>query len=267
MNPDGLLALPFHILEQLPLVYSFVLLVTRYFAMLMILPGIGLGDRGAIVRGPAACVLAYASLCGTEKYAALPDHWLSMLGAGVFELLFGAALGLLPLFVVAGVQTGAAVASTTMGLGAASLFDPTSGTTVPELARIFGDLTVIVFLAIGGHYAVIYAASGLGESFVPGGSFSISDAAQLLVSQTADVFRLGVMVSAPIVVALLLTQFVMGLISKVVPTVNIFIISFPLTIGIGLILAMLVLPEIVAVVKERYLGIGSLVSDLTSLRS
>ena len=41
------------------------------------------------------------------------------------------------------------------------------------------------------------------------------------------------MLSAPVMVALLLTQFVMGLISQAVPTVNIFIVSFPLTIGIG----------------------------------
>jgi flagellar biosynthesis protein FliR len=44
----------------------------------------------------------------------------------------------------------------------------------------------------------------------------------------------------------------MGLISRAVPTVNIFIVSFPLTIGIGLILSLIALPEMIVLVTQHF---------------
>ena len=76
------------------------------------------------------------------------------------------------------------------------------------------------------------------------GSFTISEATlRLVIERSGDIFAACVLISAPVIVALLLTQFVMGLVTKAVPSVNIFIVSFPLTIGIGLVLTALALPD------------------------
>jgi flagellar biosynthesis protein FliR len=74
---------------------------------------------------------------------------------------------------------------------------------------------------------------------------------------------MAVMLSAPVIVALLLTQFVMGLISKAVPTVNIFIISFPLTIGIGLLLTIAALPEMMVYMEKHFFKIDKLVVSVS----
>ncbi len=243
-------SVPEQLLTSLPIGWSFMLLLTRYIALLTTMPGIGLGARGLIVRVPAAMVMSYASL-GASNYATLPDNWAVMSGALLTELLFGSALGIIPLLIVTGVQTGATIASTSMGLNASSLMDPTSGTQVSELARIFGDFTVILFLFFGGHYMILHAASGLGDAFAPGSLYYGVGTVNVLIDKSGDIFRIGAMVSAPVVVALLLTQFVMGMLSRAVPTVNIFIVSFPLTIGIGLMLSVLVLPELVVFVKKE----------------
>jgi flagellar biosynthetic protein FliR len=63
---------------------------------------------------------------------------------------------------------------------------------------------------------------------------------------------MGCMIAAPVIVALLLTNFVMALISKAVPTVNLFIISFPLTIAVGLGISIIALPEVVYYLTEQY---------------
>jgi flagellar biosynthesis protein FliR len=70
------------------------------------------------------------------------------------------------------------------------------------------------------------------------------------------------MVSAPVMVALLLTQFVMGIISRAVPTVNIFIMSFPLTIGIGMVITVLALPEVMRYVTNQYSSTDNIISVL-----
>jgi flagellar biosynthetic protein FliR len=71
---------------------------------------------------------------------------------------------------------------------------------------------------------------------------------------------MGVMISAPVIVALLLTNFVLAIISKAVPTVNIFIISFPLTVGVGLGISLLALPEVGHYISQQFLKIEPLLS-------
>jgi flagellar biosynthetic protein FliR len=126
---------------------------------------------------------------------------------------------------------------------------------------------VILFLMLGGHHAVIYAAAGLGGQIIPGTYLVGAGTVDLLVDQTALIFKIGLLISAPVLVALLLTNFVMGLISKAVPQVNIFIISFPLSIGIGLVLFLLALPDIAVFMERRFQGVEQnlllLVKDAT----
>jgi flagellar biosynthetic protein FliR len=253
-----LLEIPQLMLDKLDLVWSFMLLLVRYVALLLLTPGIGMGFQGLAVRMPAALILACTSLIHST-YAQVPltvGHMLLQLGG---ELLFGTALALIPLCLVSGVQAAGQISSSTMGLGASQLIDPTVGAPTSDVSRIMGDLTVIVFMLLGGHHVLLYAASGYGSSITPGSFIPTELTTALLVERSGAVFGLGVILSLPVVVALLLTQFVMGLLSRAVPTVNIFIISFPLTIGIGLILTVLSLPELVGIVSKEVSGIEAAV--------
>lgn len=236
-------ALPQMLLQRIDVAWTFLLLVMRFTAVLMTCPGIGMGMGGIAVRMPAVLLFASAALIGGQP-AALPGNTVLAVGMMISEILFGAFLGLLPQLVVAGIQTAAGIVSTSMGLQASQLIDPTLQVSVPDIARIFGDLVVLIFISLGGHYAIIYAASGMGGVIVPG-SFVASDAIfELLINQTAEVFEIGVLFSAPVVVAMLLTNIVLGLVSRAVPTVNVFMVSFPLTIAIGMVFSILLVREL-----------------------
>lgn len=239
------------IFQNLNIIWTFLLLTARYSALLLFCPGIGMGERGLIVRGPAVLVLAWASLL-SNTFAPLPANTLLLVAAVASEFIFGALIGFVPLCIISGIQTAGQIASTTMGLGASTLIDPTLGVQVADISRIYGDVVVIIFLLLGGHHVAIYAASGLGGMLVPG-TFLLNEAAMnALIARSSDIFVIGAMVAAPVLVALLLTQFVMGVISKAVPTVNIFIVSFPVTIGIGLLISALLLPELFEYVSNRF---------------
>ena len=248
------LKIPLNFFENLNLIWTFVLLLVRFTCLMMVIPGIGTGMTGLFVRTPAIVVLAFSGL-SSGVYAQVPADWGLLIGQMISESMFGTILGLIPLMIVTGVQTAGHLASTTMGLQASQLIDPTLHISIPDVARIYGDLVIVMFLIIGGHHIIVHAAAGMGGQIVPGTFLASVNSIDLLVAKSADIFRLGVLISAPVVVALLLTNFVMGLISKAVPTVNIFIISFPLTIGIGLILSILVIPEMVVVAKRELIGI------------
>lgn len=242
-------------------VWTFLLLTTRYMTFFMAVPGIGDGARGLAVRGSAIFMFSVLSL-QSSPHAKLPTDWALMTLAFFSEGALGFIVGLLPRLIVAGAQMAGQLASTSMGLGSAALFDPTSGSSIADIARIYGDLVVIMFLLLGGHHVLIHALAGLNSTLVPG-TFIVSEhGIASIIDIGAAVFESGVLISAPVIVALLLTQFVMGILSKAVPTVNVFIVSFPITIGIGLGLTILGLADFAALIKPEVLSIERLVHEI-----
>lgn len=254
------LSIPLQLLNNMDMVWSFMLLMIRYGTMFLLVPGMSAGlGRDIEYRLPVIFVLSCVSI-GTGPYATVPGNWGVFVEQAVGESLFGMAVGVIPLMVVSGLQTAGYLTSTTMGLGAGQLIDPSIGIQVASISRILGDLVILLMFATGAHYVLIQAVAGMGGTIVPG-SFTISEATlNLLIDRSGDIFRVAVMASAPVIVALLLTQFVMGLITKAVPTVNIFIMSFPLTIGIGLIITSLSLPDTMRFIDREIAGIENSVA-------
>jgi flagellar biosynthetic protein FliR len=237
-------------LGSMDIMWTLVLLIVRFTSLIALLPGIGAGVNGLTIRMPAVIVLAVAS-CVAGAHAAVPTDWMTMIVQVVGEVLFGLCLALIPLLMVAGVQLAGNLASTTMGLQPSQLIDPTSQVPLPDVSKIFGDLSIMLFLMMGGHHVIIYAAAGLGGEIVPGTFMVGGGSIDTILEQTLLMWRMGATVAAPVVVALLLANFVMGLISKAVPSVNIFIVSFPLTIGVGLFLSVLMIPELMTIVDIK----------------
>lgn len=256
---DGalLVQLPNQLLKHLDVVWTFILLMTRYAAIMSILPGLGMGMRGLTIRIPAVMALSIASIV-TSQIAPVPSNMVFLI-IGLFgEVLFGLLIGLMPAMIIASAQTAGQFASTAMGLNAGNQMDPTFGVGASDLSRLYGDLATILFLFLGGHYIVVYAATGLTHGVPPGEFFPNDASVTLLVDRASRIFEAGFLLASPVIVALLLTQFVMGLVSKAVPTVNIFIVSFPLTIGIGLILSLLALPDMMIFVGRELSGLDNL---------
>ncbi len=250
---------PAYLLQNLNVVYTFFLLVTRYVGLFILVPGIGGGQHGLIVRFPGILVLSFASMYSSPR-CELPSDMVVMMAQMSSELLLGLFVGMIPLLVVSGVHMAGQLASMSMGLGAAQLMDPNLGVAVSDIARMYGDIIILMFLLMGGHHLVIQVVSGYSGSFVPGTFFLTASTIDVLISRTAHTFFVGVMLSAPVVVALLLTQFVMGMMSKTVPTINIFIISFPLTIGIGMILTVMGLHGVSTYMQREIVSIEAGIS-------
>lgn len=249
-----------YLLRSSDAVWTFLLLTTRYMTFFMAVPGIGEGARGLAVRGSAIFMFSLLSL-QSSPHAKMPGDWALMTMGLVSEGALGFIIGLLPRLIVSGAQMAGQLASTSMGLGSAALFDPTSGGSVADIARIYGDLVVVMFLLLGGHHVLIHALSGLNSTLVPG-TFVVSDQhIGSIIDVSSAVFESGVLISAPVIVALLLTQFVMGILSKAVPTVNVFIVSFPITIAIGLGLTIFGMWDFAALIKPEVLSIERLVNE------
>jgi flagellar biosynthetic protein FliR len=120
------------------------------------------------------------------------------------------------------------------GFAIANVFDPQSGAQISLLANFAFFVSMVLFLLFNGHHVLIQAVK---ESFelLPVGAMTLNPAlVEKMLSVTSDMFVIALKIGAPAIAALLLTKVAFGLVTKLIPQMNIMIVAFPVQIVIGL---------------------------------
>lgn len=213
--------------------WAWFLLFMRFTGVLLILPGIGSDQIPGITKLLAA--IAFATAATAAGHQAVPPETLAQGGLMVMvEFILGFVLALLPAIVIGGISCGGQASAGVIGLAHASMIDPSLGETVSVIARLQVMLGTIIFLALDGHHAIIRAASATITETGLGLFHPDMSTAEFLIERFRSSFELGMMVAGPIFVTILVAKFILGLITKFVPQINVFIIALPLTIFLGL---------------------------------
>ena len=182
-------------------------------------------------------------LVPTLTYYPTPIQEITALGIAVMrELVIGLGMGFVVSIVFNAIYVAGQLIDVPMGFGMVSVLDPNIGIQVPIVAQFLNIFATLMFFAIGGPRIVILV---LGKSFqlVPLGPGPVSSAiASVGLEAFIKMFLIGVTLSLPAVAALLLTDIALGILARVVPQINVFIVGFPLKIGVGLLILALGMP-------------------------
>jgi len=169
--------------------------------------------------------------------------------AGV-GLLIGFVLSLL----LAGARFAGDIVGYGMGLSMANVFDPESAQDVSLVGEFLYMVSMLLFLLLNGHHFAIEALQ-LSYAAVPIGGLHLNMLlGEGVIRLTGFVFVIAVKLAAPIVVALFLVDVGLGILARVVPQMNIFMVSFPLKIATGLMMLMTTGPMMVYVFKKLLMG-------------
>ncbi len=164
----------------------------------------------------------------------LPADTLSLVIHVMREVMIGVSLGLLSKIIFAAVEFCGQLVGMQMGFSMSSLFDPSMGQ-VPLLATFQTLLAMLLFLTFEIHHVFIRA---MVESYrvIPPGAWHMSGGLmKYFITLTTGMFILGVKLAAPVMVAILAANVAMGIMARSFPQMNIFMISMPLHIGLGLL--------------------------------
>lgn len=184
---------------------------------------------------------------------ALPDfNPLSLQGVLLTanELLLGICLGFMLQLVFEAVMFAGQFVATGMGLGFASVIDQQQGISVAVMGQFFMLITMLLFLAMNGHLAFIKM---LADSFVawPVGTAVVQpETFGVLLTAIGGMLRNALGIALPAVVALLVVQIAMGVMSRAAPTLNLFAVGFPVTLMLGLIVIERTLPALLPQVQR-----------------
>ena len=170
----------------------------------------------------------------------------------VAELLLGLLLGLIARLIFTAIEFGATVIGYQMGFAAANVFDPQSERQVALISQFQNVFAILIFLAINGHHLFLRLAVKSYEYLPPGQLNVGGEAIPFLMEQAAHMFALGVQFSAPVLVVLLLSGLILGILARVFPQLNVFLLSFPINIGTAFIVIALTLNIVASVIGQEF---------------
>ncbi|HZX30220.1 MAG TPA: flagellar biosynthetic protein FliR [Rhodocyclaceae bacterium] len=164
-------------------------------------------------------------------------------GPGVWilvqQMLIGLGMGFAMRVVYSAVDIAGEFIGLQMGLGFATFYDPLSSSQTPVITEFMDLLALLLFLSINGH--LIYVAT-LAQSFtaIPVSATPLGTGSWLtLVELGSRMFSAGLLLALPVVIALIIANLAMAVLTRAAPQLNIMSIGFPITlVGGFLALAM-----------------------------
>lgn len=152
------------------------------------------------------------------------------------QVVIGTTLGfivlmMMQIFVLAG-QT----ISMQMGLGFASMVDPTNGISVAVLSQWYQVLVTLVFLAINGHLMVLEVVIDSFYTLPIGEGLFGPDQWRVLAGFGSWLYQASLSLALPAITALLLVNLSFGVMTRAAPQLNVFALGFPVTMMTGLVI-------------------------------
>ncbi|HAS23793.1 flagellar biosynthetic protein FliR [Idiomarina loihiensis] len=199
---------------------------------------------GTIVNSRVKIFLSLAIIMAVSP--ALPEinPGVEMMSVGGFlvtaqQVVIGVALGLLSILFLQTFVLGGQIIAMQIGLGFASMVDPTNGQQVPVIAQFFLMLASLVFLAFDGHLLMIHMVVASFDAIPVGMTGLDADALFAVAEWGVYMFSAALTAMLSGVIALLLINLSFGVMTRAAPQLNIFAIGFPITMVSGLVVVWL----------------------------
>jgi flagellar biosynthetic protein FliR len=239
-------------------VTTFLLILGRTSAMVLGAPFWGGSSSPKLVRvvvsvGLSAAVYPFALPMDAASGAELPSLTV-LLSTLVREVLIGLAVGWSSHLLFAGMRMAGQYMELKMGLGLTQLVDPHEGGQTSLIPALLDLTASLVFLAMNGHHLLIRALVSSYEVFplpmsstaapvkAAASGIAIVEVLSHLVESAGALFPIALRVSAPVLIGALLADVILGIISRVVPQLNLFAVILPAQFAFGLLLLFLALP-------------------------
>lgn len=220
---------------------AFVCITARLSGLMLVGPLWSMTAIPRTVRGAVVVVLAMMLLPGAPR-TAMPDHLVLLPATLAADLAVGVAIGLAAAVVMHGVALAGEVISVQSGLSIGATLAPMAEIPAPGIGELQGFLALTVYVALGGHLTLV---QGLGQSLQaipPGAMANLADGGTAAAALVAGVFTTGIRVAAPVMGALLVSNVALALLNRAVPQLNTMMVSFPVTIALGLLMLGAALP-------------------------
>uniref|UniRef100_B0SZM3 Flagellar biosynthetic protein FliR n=1 Tax=Caulobacter sp. (strain K31) TaxID=366602 RepID=B0SZM3_CAUSK len=234
-------------------VYTAGLVFARIGAMVMLMPGVGEAVVPPRIRLSFAVLMAIllAPLV-SSSITTVPSSVGAVAGAVIHEVLIGLMIGMVLKLFVSSLTTAGEIISIQTTLSFAQTANPAGAPSSTAVATFLSMLGLVLIMVTDLHHLFIGAMVKSYDIFPFSRAIPVNDAATLAVRTVADSFKLGVQLAAPVLVFSIVFNLATGLVGRVMPSFQIFFVTSPLSVILGLSLLGLSLGGIAMVWTDRY---------------
>jgi flagellar biosynthetic protein FliR len=220
---------------------AFILMFARIGTMLMLLPGLGEMSVPVRIRLTIALILTFV-LFPLHR----PDYAIDLREPGPVlialaqELLIGVVLGMTARLTISALQTAGSVIAQQLGLGFVTAVDPSQGQQGLIVGNFLTLLGVTLIFATDLHHMVIAGLHDSYRLFRPGEVPMVADVTMLVTNTVAGAFRVGIQLSGPFLVFGLVFNIALGVLSRLMPQMQVYFVAVPLSIILGFLILIVV---------------------------
>lgn len=184
---------------------------------------------------------------------AMPPDGTSTILCIILNFAFGAVIGFVANCVLAAIAAGGDMINTQMGLSSAMVLDPATRVQVSVMGNYFSILGMLIFIQAGGIYWLFDAFLRSFEVFsMYSTNLPLAKIVNIdyLIMVTANILFMGMQIAAPVLLATLGQDIILGIISKTAPQVNVFQLSFLFKPVLGALILIWILPMLMNVIND-----------------
>lgn len=219
-------------------VFQFFIIFARLGTALIIFPALSdpaISPRIRLLFALAASLALFPALePGLPGLPATTSGTLNLIGG---ELIYGLLMGISARLMFMAMSLAGELIAFMAGFQSATLFDPASGSSTTAPTLFLTLVAGMLIFALNLHHQLIDALVLSFTAFPPGGPLPASESILQAVLKVFEIaFTLGVQIAAPVVAAGLLANLMFGVFNRLIPQLQIFFITIPLSLTLGMLI-------------------------------
>ncbi len=242
--------------------FVFILIFFRLLAFISVAPAFSVKGMPNLVKIGFSLVFAYTLYLTMPLASPLVyESILELLVLVIKEVAFGLALGFVVNLIFLSFQMAGQMVDFQIGFSMVSYYDSLSTTRVSIFGNIYQWLGLILFFVINGHHIMLYSFAQSFDLIPLAGLELASLDLKVVVNIFAKSFLTAFQIAIPIIFVILMTDAVIGLISRTVPQINILMLGLPLKVLVGLAALIIILPAIGNMIVRAINGLQGQMED------
>lgn len=225
--------------------FALALVFCRIGTIFMIMPGIGesiVFRRARLMFALATTVLITPVLAPFMPKS--PETMLGLITLVVSEIAIGVFIGLIMRIMMSALDVAGTIISTSNGLASATIFNPMISEPGSLIGITLASIALLLMFQTDLHHLMLRAVVDSYSLFVPGNPPPIGDMSQTITTIVARAFKIGLQLAAPVLIVITIMMVALGILSRLMPQLQIFFISLPLQLIVGFVIIIVTLPTL-----------------------
>ena len=231
---------------------AFILTFSRLGAAIMIMPGVGDSFVSSRIRLLFALAFSIVMTPLVSEFSGQYPEGFGLYVLIMIEIVIGLFIGTVARIFMAALDTAGMVASIHSGLANAQIFNPSFAAQGSIIGAFFSVTGVTLLFSSGLYSVLLYGLFDSYNMFPVGAPLIMGDMSEVVVRAVAVSFKTGIQIAAPFMIVSFLLYVGMGVLARVMPQIQVFILSLPIQILLSMLTMSLVISAAMMFWLQKY---------------